>query len=188
MPVPQEDAMEQQDADRPDTDWERLRRPVPKESLQVRPGARSRDGRQALVIAYIDADYVADRLDAVVGPGNWRTECQEITDAGVVAVRRSIAIRVGDEWIGKWDYGYPNSIVDGQVRDEEPLKSAASDALKRAARLWGIGRELSRALYMYGKLNERKRFVEPEKLRDEFWRQLQVLRRVSAGAQSDSGG
>ena len=80
---------------------------------------------------------------------------------GSVAVRRSIAIRVGEEWIEKWDYGYPDSIVDGQVKDEEPLKSAASDALMRAARLWGIGRELSRTLYMYGKLNERKRFAEP---------------------------
>ena len=74
------------------------------------------------------------------------------------------------------------------MKDEQPLKSAASDALKRAARLWGIGRELSRTLYMYGKLNERKRFVEPEKLRDEFWRRIQALRRVSTGAQSDSRG
>lgn len=113
---------------------------------------------------------------------------QEITDAGAIAVRRSIAIRVGDEWIEKWDYGYPNSIVDGQVKDEQPLKSAASDALKRAAPLWGIGRELSRALYMYGRLNERKRFVEPEKLRDEFWRRIQALRRASNSAQSDPGG
>ncbi len=179
--------MEQQQAHRPEIDWDRLRRPVPKESLQLRPGARSKDGAQALVIAYIDADYVAETLDTVVGPSNWRTQCQEITDAGVIAVRRSIAIRVGEEWIEKWDYGYPNSIVDGQVKDEEPLKSAASDALKRAARLWGIGRELSRTLDMYGKLNERKRFVEPEKLRDEFWRRIQALRRVSSGAQSDSG-
>jgi hypothetical protein len=74
------------------------------------------------------------------------------------------------------------------VKDEQPLKSAASDALKRAARLWGIGRELSRTLYMYGKLNERKRFVEPDKLRDEFWRRIQALRRASNGAQWDAGG
>ena len=73
------------------------------------------------------------------------------------------------------------------MKDEQPLKSAASDALKRAARLWGIGRELSRALYVYGRLNERKRFAEPEKLRDEFWRRIQALRRVTNGAQSDSG-
>ena len=74
------------------------------------------------------------------------------------------------------------------MKDEQPLKSAASDALKRAARLWGIGRELSRTLYMYGRLNERKRFAEPEKLRDEFWRRLQVLPRASTGARSGSGG
>jgi hypothetical protein len=97
--------MQQQEAPTPAIDWGRLRSPVPKESLQVRPGARSKDGSQALIIAYIDADYVADTLDTVVGPGNWRTECQEITDAGVIAVRRSIAIRVGEEWIEKWDYG-----------------------------------------------------------------------------------
>ena len=79
--------MEQQDADRPDDspemDWDRLRSPVPKESLQVRPGAGSKDGSQALIIAYIDADYVVDTLDTVVGPSNWRTECLEITDAGL---------------------------------------------------------------------------------------------------------
>jgi len=72
------------------------------------------------------------------------------------------------------------------VKYEQPLKSAASDALKRAARLWGIGRELSRALYLYGRLNERKRFAEPEKLRDEFWRRIQALRRTGNGSQSDS--
>ena len=88
------------------------------------------------------------------------------------------------EWADTWDYGYPNLIVDGQAKDDEPLKSAASDALKRAARLWGIGRELSRTLYMYGKLNEFRRFADPDKLRDEYWRRTQALR---AGANGSRG-
>ena len=150
-------------------------------------GRGHKDGAQALVIAYIHADDVAETLDTVVGPSNWRTQCQEITDAGVIAVRRSIAIRVGEEWIEKWDYGYPNSIVDGQVKDEQPLSRPPPTPSSVLPACGGSAANSAVPSILYGRLNERKRFAEPEKLRDEFWRRIQTLRRVSSGAQSDSG-
>jgi hypothetical protein len=151
--------------------WEELRRPVPKEALQFRPGTRNRERTRAMVLAYIDANYVADLLDSVVGPENWRLpEPVEVTLNGIPAVKRALVIRVDGEWIEKWEYGYPNSIRDGAVQDEAPLKSAASDALKRCAWMWGVGRELRRSPHLWWDLDEWGRFTDAERLAEEYWR------------------
>ncbi len=151
--------------------WEELRKPVPKEALQFRPGTRNKERTKAMVLAYIDANYVADLLDSVVGPENWRLpEPVEVTLNGIPAVKRALVIRVDGEWIEKWEYGYPNSIRDGAVQDDEPLKSAASDALKRCAWMWGVGRELRRSPHVWWALDEWGRFAETDRLAEEYWR------------------
>ncbi len=93
------------------------------------------DGTKGQFLAYIDARDVYDRLDAVVGPDNWQDKLGEGYPDGSVGV--SIGIKIGEEWVWKSDVGYPNS-----DQDEELMKSAASDAIKRAAVHWGIGRFL----------------------------------------------
>lgn len=102
--------------------------------------ARSKDKTKGKVGSYIDARAVMDRLDAVVGPTNWQTS-YVLLDPAMKAVECSLSIRfTGDVWTTKCDVGYPNEGKDADNADKEPLKAAYSDALKRAAVQFGIGR------------------------------------------------
>lgn len=81
-------------------------------------------------VAYIDARQVMDLLDEVVGPQNWQDHYREV--AGKVYC--DLSIQVDDEWITKSDCGTASHF--------EAEKGQASDAFKRAAVKWGIGRFL----------------------------------------------
>ncbi len=92
---------------------------------------KQRKGPHGTMLDYVDARYVMDRLDQAAGPENWQ-DAYEMLPNG--SVRGGIAIRHEQEWIWKWDVGDPSDI--------EPVKGAHSDAFKRAAVKWGIGRDL----------------------------------------------
>jgi Rad52/22 family double-strand break repair protein len=92
-------------------------------------------GNRALAIAYIDARAVMDRLDEVVGLGNWQDDYTVLADGSVMC---RLKVRVGRMWITKVDVGSPSEQADGGDR----MKAAVSDALKRAAVKFGIGRYL----------------------------------------------
>jgi len=102
-------------------------------SVHWRAQTVTKAGDKALALAYLDARDVMDRLDDVCGPENWQTEFSE-TAKGRVLCR--LGIRVDGEWIWKSD-GAGNTDVEGE-------KGGISDALKRAAVSWGIGRYLYR--------------------------------------------
>jgi hypothetical protein len=91
-----------------------------------------RDGKhKALALAYLDARDVQDRLDSVCGPENWEDSYIETPKGRIIG---TIRIRIGEAWISKSD-GAGDTDVEGE-------KGALSDALKRAAVKWGIGRYL----------------------------------------------
>jgi hypothetical protein len=81
-------------------------------------------------VAYIDSRDVQDRLDEVLGPGSWQSDYKEVK--GVVY--GGIGIKINEDWIWKWDCGTESNV--------EKEKGEASDAFKRAAVKWGIGRFL----------------------------------------------
>lgn len=84
-------------------------------------------------LAYVNADDVCSRLDAVVGPGGWSFEL-EMVDTGVGRIQIGRMTVLGST---KCDIGEEHS------KDlTEPVKSCAHDALKRCARLFGVGRYL----------------------------------------------
>jgi hypothetical protein len=91
----------------------------------------SRDGTSALALAYIDARDVMARLDEVVGPTNWQDRYTETPKGRLIC---TLSVRIDGEWIEKAD-GAGDTDVEGE-------KGAISDALKRAAVKWGIGRYL----------------------------------------------
>ena len=95
-----------------------------------RAEVKQRPGPGGKVIDYIDARYVFDRLDAAVGPTNWQTQLFAV-NGGMLA---GIGIKLGGEWIWKWDGGDPSDI--------EGFKGQISDSIKRAAVQWGIARDL----------------------------------------------
>ncbi len=81
-------------------------------------------------VAYIDSRDVQDRLDSVVGAGNWQSDYKEVKGN----IYGGIGIKVSDEWVWKWDCGTESNV--------EKEKGEASDSFKRAAVKWGIGRFL----------------------------------------------
>lgn len=104
--------------------------PFPPSQVSWRIGATTQDKTKGIALAYIDARDVMDRLDAVCGPHGW--QCDYPHANGKTVCR--IGIKVGDEWIWKAD-GAGDSDVEAE-------KGALSDAFKRAAVRWGIGRYL----------------------------------------------
>lgn len=110
---------------------------APFDPTEVKFKPQSVKGNRALALAYIDARLVEDRLDSVLGVENWQDEYDTLPDGSVVCRLR---LKLGDQWITKMDVGSPSEQPDGGDR----LKAAFSDALKRAAVKFGIGRYLYR--------------------------------------------
>lgn len=102
----------------------------PRSQISWRAQTLSKDGNKALALAYIDARDVAKRLDDVVGAANWQNRYTHADKKTVC----EIGIKVDGEWVWK-----ANGAGDSDVEAE---KGALSDAFKRAATMWGIGRYL----------------------------------------------
>ena len=127
---------------RPSVDWQqigpRLIEPFCTPKWRVQRTSKERvqgkypEGTRGLVVAYIDARQVFSRLDELFGPDGWQTGYR-VLDAASGAIECTLTVG----GISKSDVGYPN-----RSGDEEPLKAAYSDATKRAAVQWGIGRWL----------------------------------------------
>lgn len=87
----------------------------------------------AKILCYIDARAVMDRLDEVVGTANWSDTYLQGPSGGNIC---RLALKLDNEWVWKED------VADNT--DVEGIKGGISDAFKRAAVKWGIGR------YLYG--------------------------------------
>lgn len=130
-------------------DLARLTEPFPAEDIEwrvSRSGVGS-NGIFCLVLAYITARAIQKRLDDVCGPENWRVEEPRMIDVGKPAFAVGISIRIGDEWVTKWDCAEPTNI--------EPAKGGFSGAMKRAGAQWGIGRYLYRLDETFADVQER---------------------------------
>src|SRR5947209_5260869 len=110
---------------------------TPFEPTEVKFKPQMVKNNRALAIAYIDARVIQDRLDEVLGTENWQDEYECLPDGSVVC---RLQLRLGDRAVTKMDVGSPSEQPDGGDR----LKAAFSDALKRAAVKFGIGRYLYR--------------------------------------------
>ncbi|HTU19984.1 MAG TPA: Rad52/Rad22 family DNA repair protein [Gemmataceae bacterium] len=114
---------------------EALAAPFDPREVRFKPAAVS--GKRALALAYVDARVIQDRLDDVLGVTGWQDEYECLPDGSVVCRLR---LRIGDEWITKMDVGGQSEQPD----EGDRRKAAFSDALKRAAVKFGIGRYLYR--------------------------------------------
>lgn len=91
---------------------------------------QSASEKGAVCVAYIDSRDAQDLLDKVCSPENWQSRYHEVKGN----LFCEIGIKIGNEWIWKSDCGTESNI--------EKQKGEASDAFKRAAVMWGIGRFL----------------------------------------------
>lgn len=111
-------------------DFQALSAPFPPEEVSWRLGTVSKEKMRGMALAYLDARAVMDRLDAICGPAGWQDKYSHANGKTVC----DIGIKCGDEWIWKAD-GAGDSDIEAE-------KGALSDAFKRAAVRWGIGRYL----------------------------------------------
>lgn len=114
-------------------DFKALAAPFPAEAVSWRVGSTTQDKSRGLPLAYIDARDVMDRLDEVCGPSNWQRRYPKADAERTIC---EIGIRIDGEWVWKAD--------GADDTDYEGVKGGLSDAFKRAAVSWGVGR------YLYG--------------------------------------
>ena len=139
--------------------FQQLAQPFPRNKVSWRVGSTNAkelgckpwDATEGSVLAYIDARDVMQRLDAVMGPENWQDR-YPLAESGLLICE--VGLRINDEWIWK-----ANGAGDTQVEAE---KGKCSDAFKRAAVLWGIGRYLYALPFSWVKLNNGKPAVIPD--------------------------
>lgn len=128
-------------------DFAALKAPFPMDSISWRASHMNKEGTKALALAYVNARDVMNRLDEVCGEAGWQCRYSHangktVCDIGIKV--NSDAVIFGDkpkdmnlipgEWVWKAD-GAGDSDIEAE-------KGALSDAFKRAAVRWGIGRYL----------------------------------------------
>jgi len=102
--------------------------------IDVRVGSKSKKGDKAQLLLYKDARVDMAVLDEVYGKENWQTQYAVIGDV----LFCGIGVFLNNQWVWKWSNG-----VESKGQEEgNNTKGEASDAIKRAGFLWGIGREL----------------------------------------------
>lgn len=128
----------------------RLSEPFPAEDIEWRV-SRAGMGKKGVfcnVLAYLTVRATQARLDSVCGPENWKNEPLTVFELrpGIFAMQVGISIRIGEEWVTKWDVSEPTDI--------EPAKGGFSGAMKRAGSQWGIGRLLYRLDEAFAEVSE----------------------------------
>jgi len=105
---------------------EELKNPIT--PLKWRVQSVTKDKKWCIMVPYVDARQVQDRLDVVCGPGGWQNTYDPETGAS------SIGILIDGDWVWKSDVGVESNT--------EAIKGRASDAIKRAGVVWGIARDV----------------------------------------------
>ena len=106
-----------------------LKRPFDDHEINWKLKTVTNNGK-ALLLAYMDARGVRDRLDEAFGP-HWKTSYSAGPSGGVMC---TLSVKWQDEWISRCGIAENTNI--------EAVKGGASDALKRAATAFGVGRHL----------------------------------------------
>jgi hypothetical protein len=154
-----------------------LAAPFDPKDVKFKP--QSVKNNRALAMAYVDARVIQDRLDDVLGVENWQDEYETLADGSVICRLR---LKLGDQWITKMDVGSPSEQPDGGDR----LKAAFSDALKRAAVKFGVGRYLYRLPAQWVDYDPvKKQIVKPPPLPAFALPKVQANKRPVAAAKAD---
>lgn len=123
-----------------------LKAPFPADKIEWRVGSTNKKknggvASEGFILAYLQARAVMDRFDDVVGEENWQNRLI-YSPGGMIC---EIGLNIGGEWVWK--------SLNGAETDIEAEKGAGSDALKRCATVWGVGRYLYDLPKQWIKLN-----------------------------------
>jgi hypothetical protein len=140
----------------PEDIFARLLAPFEEKEIKFKPAVVT--GGRALALPYVDARVVMDRLDDVVGIGNWQDDYEFLPDGSCICRLR---LRINGEWIQKMDVGGESEQPD----EGDRRKAALSDALKRAAVKFGVARYLYRQEAQWADYDaQKKKFVGKPRL------------------------
>ncbi len=124
----------------------RLREPFAFNEVEWKIQVTTQDKAKGMAVAYIDSRAIQKRLDEVVGAFNWQNVYSPWQDKSQIC-GLSIFSSEHSEWVTKYD-GAENT-------DIEPIKGGLSDAFKRAAIQWGIGRYLYELTGLWVEIEQR---------------------------------
>lgn len=121
------------------------------------------------LLLYKTARVDADILDETIGSDNW--QCRFYEHKGTMFCSLGIRIQREDgttEWVWKDDAGSPSNM--------ESVKGEASDAFKRAAFKWGIGRSLYTAPSIFVHANKLKNHQQGKNGKWQCYDEFRVAR------------
>lgn len=124
----------------------KLAAPFPESAIKWRAAVSGLNGKGepfVLAVPYIDARAIQSRLDDVIGAENWMAEYRQGANNGTMC---KLSLRIGGEWIAKED--------GADLTEIEPIKGGISNAYRRCAVVWGVGRYLYKLSSMYGTIAE----------------------------------
>jgi hypothetical protein len=160
----------------------KLKQPFPSQDLEWRVGSSNKDKTRGKALPYLKFKAVADRLDEVFGEPEWKAVFVAGPAGGVVC---QLSLRIAGEWICK-ENGAGNTDLEG-------VKGGLTDAFKRAATMWGVGRYLHAYDALWVDVDQYGKFTCPA-LPDEFLpaeeveanRQLFLVEEAAARAEKDA--
>lgn len=114
------------------------------DEVECRIGQVSKSGKGLSLLLYKTSRTDMALLDETFGPMNWRCRYEEVK--GVLNCTLSVYDEDKGIWIDKQAAGTESNM--------ESEKGESSDALKRAGFLWGIGRELYTAPFIWIKATD----------------------------------
>tara|TARA_R110002072_G_scaffold33030_11_gene100291 strand:+ start:9181 stop:9945 length:765 start_codon:yes stop_codon:yes gene_type:complete len=131
--------------------FKELQAPFAAKDVHFRVGNVTQDKTKGTAFAFIKTDAIRERLDEVFTPAGWEVSYEPADSVGDQnGVKCILRILCDGNWIAKEDVG--------TASDYEQLKGAYSDAFKRAANAWGIGRYLKAYKSQWFALDQSGRF------------------------------
>lgn len=153
-----------------------LQEPFSKNDIEWRVGSRTKDRKKGRALPYITARAVMARLDEVVGVGGWKDQYEVIPHQEKPAVICRLSLLIDGQWVTKEDGSQVEFRNDSDI---DPWKTAFSDALKRVAVKWGIGRYLYAYEAPWVELENERQLARIPELPD--WALPEAERRGSSG-------
>lgn len=143
-----------------------LSAPFAADKLSWRVGQKNKDKTKAMMLVYIDSRDVQDRLDEVCGM-NWKDDYKEVQ--GRLVCNLQVGNTVRTDGAGDTDF--------------EGEKGGLSDAFKRAAVKFGIGRYLYNAKNFptWLEINGDSDFKLPQRAKEQF---ADIARQLGAPVQT----
>lgn len=123
-----------------------LAKPFPSKAIEWRVGSTNSDKTRGTALPYMTARAIQDRFDEAVGPGGWEAKYRvvetEVASRKMAAMFCAISLHLDGRWVTKEDAVEISATTESGRNSIDPVKTAVSDAFKRAAVLWGLGRYL----------------------------------------------